>query len=154
MKYGLTQTAVGRICAVFARFPAVEKAVLYGSRAKGNFKPGSDIDLTLYGEALTSDLCSAIASALDDLERQRASVERLMGLFAERLGQHEDTLSTLQEDSSEAVERLDRQAEAIRSISQAQAQQMALVKQILELLKRFGTSTESQTRPPGAEACG
>ena len=40
---------------------------MYGSRAKGNFKIGSDIDLTLSGEALTSDLCSTIESALDDL---------------------------------------------------------------------------------------
>ena len=67
MKHGLTETTVERICSVFARFPEIEKAVLYGSRAKGNFKTGSDIDLTLYGKALTSDLRSAIASALDDL---------------------------------------------------------------------------------------
>src|SRR5450759_2318330 len=67
MKFGLTETTVENICAVFARFPEIEKAILYGSRAKGNFKTGSDIDLTLYGEALTSDLCSTIASALDDL---------------------------------------------------------------------------------------
>jgi type I restriction enzyme S subunit len=67
MKYGLTETTVENICAVFARFPEIEKAILYGSRAKGNFKTGSDIDLTLYGEALTSDLCSTIASELDDL---------------------------------------------------------------------------------------
>ena len=67
MKYGLPKTAIEKICAVFARFREIEKAVLYGSRAKGNFKLGSDIDLTLYGEALTSDLRSAIASALDDL---------------------------------------------------------------------------------------
>ena len=67
MRHGLTETTVAKIHAVLARFPAVEKAVLYGSRAKGNFKPGSDIDLTLQGAALTSDMRSAIASALDDL---------------------------------------------------------------------------------------
>lgn len=67
MKYGLTEDTVEKIQGVFARFPAIEKAVLYGSRAKGNFKTGSDIDLTLYGEALTPDLCSTIASELDDL---------------------------------------------------------------------------------------
>ena len=67
MKYGLTETAVGKIRDVFVRFSVIEKAVLYGSRAKGNYKTGSDIDLTLYGEALTSDLLPAIASALDDL---------------------------------------------------------------------------------------
>lgn len=67
MKYGLTKTTIHHICAVFGRFPEVEKAILYGSRAKGNFKTGSDIDLTLVGEALTSDVCTTIASELDDL---------------------------------------------------------------------------------------
>ena len=67
MKYGLTDTTIAKIHAVFARFPEIEKAVLDGSRAKGNFKTGSDIDLTLFGQALTSDLRSKIAWELDDL---------------------------------------------------------------------------------------
>jgi len=67
MKYGLAETTVEKIRAVLARFSEVEKAVLYGSRAMGNFKTGSDIDLTLRGEALTPDLRSTIASELDDL---------------------------------------------------------------------------------------
>lgn len=45
----------------------MEKVVLYGSRAKGNFKPGSDIDLTLYGYSLTSSELGTIAEELDDL---------------------------------------------------------------------------------------
>ena len=48
MNHGLTSGTVDRIRSVLARFPQVEKAVLYGSRAKGNYKRGSDIDLTLY----------------------------------------------------------------------------------------------------------
>jgi uncharacterized protein len=67
MKYGLTDTTVAKIHAVFARFPEIEKAILYGSRAKGNPKQGSDIDLTLVGQALTSELRSKIAWQLDDL---------------------------------------------------------------------------------------
>jgi predicted nucleotidyltransferase len=67
MKYGLPETTVEKIHAVLARFPEIEKAILYGSRAKGNFKTGSDIDLTLCGEALTPDLRATIASELDDL---------------------------------------------------------------------------------------
>ena len=53
MKYGLPDLTVAQICAVLAQYPQVDRAVLYGSRAKGNFKPGSDIDLTLYGADLT-----------------------------------------------------------------------------------------------------
>lgn len=67
MNTGLNETTLGKIRGIFARFPRIEKAVLYGSRAKGNFKPGSDIDLTLYGLGLTSDQCATIADELDDL---------------------------------------------------------------------------------------
>ena len=41
--------------------------MLYGSRAKGNFKPGSDIDLTLFGPDINGDVLADIANALDDL---------------------------------------------------------------------------------------
>ncbi len=67
MSYGLSNQTVEQICQVMGRFPEIEKAVLYGSRAKGNYKPGSDIDLTLHGAALTDALCATIAEALDDL---------------------------------------------------------------------------------------
>lgn len=67
MKYGLPKTTIEKIRGVFARFPEIDKAVLYGSRAKGNYQAGSDIDLTLYGDALTPDLCDKIANELDDL---------------------------------------------------------------------------------------
>jgi uncharacterized protein len=67
MKYGLPDTAIEKINAVFASFPAVKKVVLYGSRAKGNYKPGSDIDFTMHGAALNSALCGEIAEKLDEL---------------------------------------------------------------------------------------
>jgi predicted nucleotidyltransferase len=49
MDYGIPPDSANQIKAVLARFPQVESAILYGSRAKGNFKPGSDIDLSLQG---------------------------------------------------------------------------------------------------------
>ncbi len=67
MEYGLPDSAVAKIRAALARFPQVEKAILYGSRAKGSFKTGSDIDLTLCGKELNPDLRADIASELDDL---------------------------------------------------------------------------------------
>lgn len=65
--HGLSGQTVEKIQAVLARFPQVEKGVVYGSRAKGNFKPGSDIDLTLFGDGLTDKVMSQIYWALDDL---------------------------------------------------------------------------------------
>jgi predicted nucleotidyltransferase len=41
--------------------------VLYGSRAKGNYRPGSDIDLTLLGESLNLTELQKIELELDDL---------------------------------------------------------------------------------------
>ena len=67
MKYGLSDGTIEKIQNVLEGFPEVEKAVLYGSRAKGNYRPGSDIDLTLFGTELDQQRCSAIAEALDDL---------------------------------------------------------------------------------------
>lgn len=67
MKYGLQEEVIEKMHSVFASFPDIERVTLYGSRAKGNFKPGSDIDLTLHGEALTASQLRDIAEALDDL---------------------------------------------------------------------------------------
>ena len=44
---GLNNTDVEKIKTLFDLYPEIEKVILYGSRAKGTFKPASDIDLTL-----------------------------------------------------------------------------------------------------------
>ena len=65
---GLPESAIQKICAVFARYPQVDKAILYGSRATGAYKNGSDIDLTLCGGGdLTLSVRHRIANDLDDL---------------------------------------------------------------------------------------
>ncbi|MFA6011636.1 MAG: nucleotidyltransferase domain-containing protein [Desulfobacteraceae bacterium] len=65
--FGLPLAAAEKIKTVFARHPQVDKAVLYGSRAKGNYKNGSDIDLTLYGYGLNQNILLKIIGELDDL---------------------------------------------------------------------------------------
>lgn len=65
---GLSEPVILKICEVFQRYPQVEKAVLYGSRAKGAHETGSDIDLTLHGGTdLTLNVLLLIADDLDDL---------------------------------------------------------------------------------------
>ena len=66
-RFGQTEETVEKIGGILARHPPVEKAVLYGSRAKGNYKNGSDIDLTLFGERLSHDELLDIIGELDDL---------------------------------------------------------------------------------------
>lgn len=68
MRFGLKESVIQQIGAVFARHPQVEKAVLYGSRAKGTYRNGSDIDLALEGgEALTLDVLYGIMDEIEDL---------------------------------------------------------------------------------------
>ena len=67
MNHGLSAATVEKICGVLARHPQVEKAILYGSRAKGNYKNGSDIDLTLAGSGLGYRDLLKITGELDDL---------------------------------------------------------------------------------------
>lgn len=67
MKYGLTEEQWAMLCNVFAKNPHIEKVILYGSRAKGTYKPFSDVDITLDGEGLSVTDIAEIATAIDDL---------------------------------------------------------------------------------------
>ncbi len=64
---GLSSDVTSAIIAVLSRHPAVDKAILYGSRAMGTYRKGSDIDLTLQGLQLDEKCLRAITRALDDL---------------------------------------------------------------------------------------
>ena len=67
MSHGLSANTVERIVSVLAHYPDIEKAVLYGSRAKGSYRTGSDIDLTLFGDRITHTLLTRLDNELDDL---------------------------------------------------------------------------------------
>lgn len=66
LEFGLPQTTTRIIREILAKVPAVDKAIIYGSRAKGNDRPGSDIDLTLIGQGLDLDTLGSIATQLDE----------------------------------------------------------------------------------------
>lgn len=89
MKYGLTDDELNRLCAVFARNERIERAILYGSRAKGNYKPFSDIDITLTGPELTLDDLRSIIMTIDDLLLPyEVDVSLFAGLKNEALKDH------------------------------------------------------------------
>jgi len=67
LKFGLEDLDIQKIQSVFTQFPEIQKVIIYGSRAKGNFKMGSDIDLTIVGENLSFSLLLSIRGKLDDL---------------------------------------------------------------------------------------
>ena len=65
--FGLSARTLGLLRSVLARHTPIERAIVYGSRAKGNFRPGSDIDLTLDAPQLTLNDLLRIDSELDEL---------------------------------------------------------------------------------------
>lgn len=65
MTPGLTPEEIAIITEILRAFPAVESAVLFGSRAMGNHKPGSDVDLVLKGD-LDLDELTKIAYRLNE----------------------------------------------------------------------------------------
>ena len=64
---GLDLETEKKIKEVFSSFDEIDKVILYGSRAKGNYKIGSDIDLTLYGKNLKLQIIYKIQEKLDEL---------------------------------------------------------------------------------------
>ena len=67
MKFGLKDEVITNICNVFSNFAEIEKVIIYGSRAKGNYKNGSDIDLTLFGDGLEYSILSKLDFQLEEL---------------------------------------------------------------------------------------
>ena len=61
-------TNVKNILGVFAQYQEVEQAILYVLRAKGNYRPGSDIDITLKGAPLNMSLLFKIMEQLELLD--------------------------------------------------------------------------------------
>ena len=66
-KFGLSARIIGALRSVFARHAGIQKVILYGSRAKGNFRPGSDIDLVMVASGLGNADVLAIQGEIDDL---------------------------------------------------------------------------------------
>lgn len=67
IKFGLSQKCYQDIRAVFEKFPEIERVIIFGSRAMGTQKNGSDIDLVLFGNYLQIKIISKIRVFLSKL---------------------------------------------------------------------------------------
>ena len=65
--FGLPERVLENFKVIFGKYPQIEKVVVYGSRAKGNFKPTSDIDLTIYTSEKELSFLFKIENEIDDL---------------------------------------------------------------------------------------
>lgn len=65
MKFGLEVQVIENIVSVLEQHPKVDKAFVFGSRAKGNYRPDSDIDIAIKGNQITTDDIIAISVAIE-----------------------------------------------------------------------------------------
>lgn len=65
--YGLSDIVIADICSVFEKHTNIEKAILFGSRAKGCYTEGSDIDLAVVGNGISFNQLMDINIQIEDL---------------------------------------------------------------------------------------
>lgn len=67
MRFGLTENTIEQINSVFVKHHSIEQVIVYGSRAKGSYTTGSDLDLTICSTEVNQRLLLQIMTELDDL---------------------------------------------------------------------------------------
>lgn len=65
--FDLSSDDIDKIQRILVKYHQVEEAIVYGSRAKGTNRPGSDLDLALKGQDLNLHLLNKISRDLDEL---------------------------------------------------------------------------------------
>ncbi|MEM8893903.1 MAG: nucleotidyltransferase domain-containing protein [Bacteroidota bacterium] len=66
--FGLSKEVIDLLKDIFIKRDKIEKVVLFGSRAKGNYHLGSDIDLALIAQDFTHDEMMDLILSIDDLD--------------------------------------------------------------------------------------
>lgn len=68
MRFGLSETVIEELQSVFRRHKNIERVLIFGSRSKGNYRIGSDIDLAVIGNGIDYAQILNILCEIDDLE--------------------------------------------------------------------------------------
>ena len=64
--FGLTERDKKHIESAFLKIPEIEKAIIFGSRAMGNSKKGSDVDLAIVGKNIASATALRLRTLLNE----------------------------------------------------------------------------------------
>ena len=64
--FGLKESDIFQICSTLAIHNDVDEAILFGSRAKGTYKKGSDVDIALKGASINLSTVNSISFTLNE----------------------------------------------------------------------------------------
>ena len=63
--FGLKDTSYQHIITAISNFKEIETVIIFGSRAKGNYKKGSDIDIAIKGKNINYDTVIRLSTILN-----------------------------------------------------------------------------------------
>lgn len=66
MEFGLKESDLKYIISILKRYPEIKKATIFGSRAKGTYKNGSDVDIAIYGKEVDFNIVSKVHYLLEE----------------------------------------------------------------------------------------
>ena len=66
-EFGITEKSYGLILEALLNYPDVEEVLVFGSRAMGNYKTGSDIDLALKGKNASNKIAWDVSGFLNEV---------------------------------------------------------------------------------------
>ena len=66
MRYGLLPADIEVIVGAMQACPQVDRALVFGSRAKGNYKPGSDVDIAIVGSNIDQSTVATLSFFLNE----------------------------------------------------------------------------------------
>jgi uncharacterized protein len=85
-EFGLTDNHLKIIRSIFSRFSSIQRVILYGSRAKGNYRPGSDIDMTIISDGPFD--FSDLTSVMNEFEESDLPYLTDLSLFSTLTNEH------------------------------------------------------------------
>ena len=67
MSFGLKEQDLAIILTAIKNYTEIEKVQIFGSRAKGNYSNGSDVDLAIYGITINIDVVASLSYKLNEM---------------------------------------------------------------------------------------
>ena len=68
MRFGLSDTVIKELQDIFSRHKNIQKVLIFGSRSKGNYRDGSDIDLAVIGKNIDYNQLLTIQCEIEELD--------------------------------------------------------------------------------------
>ena len=65
--FGLLEKDINYITNTLSKFSEIDSGIIFGSRAIGNYKKGSDIDLALVGKNITNSTLFSVSDYLNEV---------------------------------------------------------------------------------------